>query len=72
PAHRERLERLEEESCLVRIVEEGSDMIEETAEVLEGIGGRVYIYGFAGFVEDAEKALERAGYDGEAEIENFG
>lgn len=72
PAHTDRLEALRENGVAVRVTEVPLD------EVIDGVvtgaaGERAFVYGFAGFVEEAVDALASVGVDtDDAKIENFG
>ncbi len=73
PAHTDRLEALSEAGATVVFVDDGAD--EELADAVATYreDGRVYAFGFDGFVTAVADAIEAAGGDpDEALIENFG
>ncbi|ELZ01057.1 oxidoreductase FAD-binding domain-containing protein [Natrialba chahannaoensis JCM 10990] len=73
PAHRERLDVLEDDGAPVTIVEDDAD--DELVAAIEGHldEGQVYAFGFAEFVTLVSETIEEAGGDSdEALIENFG
>ncbi len=73
PAHRTRLEALEEAGADVTLVDEGDDerLAAAVGERLED--GQFYVFGFGDFVEAVADAIEGAGGDpDDALIENFG
>ncbi len=73
PAHNERLDTLREDGARIVVVaeDEVGEFDEAVADAVEE-GGQVFVYGFEGFLADAEMALKEAGYDGEPKVENFG
>ncbi|WP_313691522.1 FAD-dependent oxidoreductase [Halorarum halobium] len=72
PAHVDRLDDIRERGASV-VVTEG-DIADPVADAVTGAEGeRAFVYGFAGFVEDASEALAAAGADvDDAKIESFG
>ena len=71
PAHTERLDAARDRGASV-VVTDG-DVADAVAEaVAGGDGEQAFVYGFAEFVDDAVTALEAAGYEGDAKVENFG
>lgn len=73
PAHTRRLDALRERGVTVHVVREGG-LTDVVADVVTGAEGeQLFVYGFAGFLEEAEAAIEAAGgeYDA-AKVENFG
>ncbi|MFC4249042.1 FAD-dependent oxidoreductase [Natribaculum luteum] len=73
PAHRTRLEALEDAGADVTVVDEGDDerLAAAVGERLED--GQFYVFGFSDFVEAVADAIEEAGGDpDDALIENFG
>lgn len=72
PAHGPRLGRLRERGATVRVTDAPIDV--PVAEVVTGDPGeQLFVYGFASFLEIAERAVESAGGDLEgAKVENFG
>jgi ferredoxin-NADP reductase len=71
PAHAERLGTLDDEGATVEILEADSPLGTAVADTV-GEASQVFVYGFNGFVKEATEALEKAGYDGEPKVENFG
>ena len=72
PIHEDRLDTLEAQGVLVRVLDGDADLTDAVAEAT-GEGGQVFIYGFADFLDAATAALEAAGVDTEdAKVENFG
>ncbi|WP_224332357.1 FAD-dependent oxidoreductase [Haloprofundus halobius] len=70
PAHEERLADLRERGATV-VVTDG-DLADHVAETY-GDGAQVFVYGFAGFVQEALDALEAENGDpADAKVENFG
>lgn len=72
PVHLERLGVLRHEGARITVVGDDEALYTAVAEALDGDGAQVFVYGFENFLEEAKDALEEAGYDGEAKIENFG
>ncbi|MFP8952388.1 ferredoxin--NADP reductase [Natrialbaceae archaeon A-arb3/5] len=73
PAHRDRLETLESEGSTVIVLDDDAD--DELADAIQTHvdDGRLYAFGFDGFVTAVADAIEDAGGDAdEALIENFG
>ncbi|GAB3674818.1 FAD-dependent oxidoreductase [Halopiger thermotolerans] len=73
PAHRERLEALEDDGAAVTVVDD--DANDELAAAIESHvdDGRLYAFGFDEFVTFVADAIDEAGGDSdEALIENFG
>lgn len=69
--HRERLAELSAAGAQVFQPEDGLETA--TAEALEIVGGQVFVYGFAPFVQSAVAAIEAAGGDPDAaKVESFG
>jgi 3-phenylpropionate/trans-cinnamate dioxygenase ferredoxin reductase subunit len=72
PIHVERLDALEDQGALVRLLAHGEDLTEAVADAVAD-GGQVFVYGFADFLDDATEALTAAGVDADdAKVENFG
>ena len=72
PIHEDRLDALRERGVLVHVLDGDVDLTDAVAEATSE-GGQVFIYGFAGFLDDATAALEAAGVDtDDAKVENFG
>jgi ferredoxin-NADP reductase len=76
PAHQARLNALADAGAAVEMVDAADESAFDAA-VAEGVtadeGEQVFVYGFAGFVEAARKAIEAAGGDPDgAKVENFG
>ncbi|WP_049987757.1 FAD-dependent oxidoreductase [Halobellus rufus] len=74
PAHGDRLDALRASGASVTVVDESGDIDDAVAAALSGDADeQVFVYGFAGFVDDAVSALDAAGVDlDDAKIENFG
>lgn len=72
PAHGSRLARLRERGATVRVTDAPIDVA--VAEVVTGEPGeQLFVFGFASFLELAERAVADAGGDfEEAKVENFG
>ena len=73
-AHADRLEALRESGAAVDIVDAEDGIADAVAAALgDEDGEQVFVYGFAGFVNDATSALDDAGLGPEdAKVENFG
>lgn len=74
PLHRDRLRALDEDGAAVTILDADAPLTEPVAHAYgENPGQQVFVYGFDGFVTDAEAALAAAeGNLGAAKVENFG
>lgn len=72
PAHLERLGVLRDEGARITVIGDDEALHTTVAEALDGDGAQVFVYGFENFLEDAKDALEEAGHNGEAKVENFG
>lgn len=71
PAHEKRLSALAAGGADVFIVTDGG--LADAIEAAVADNGQVFVYGFADFLDEANAALEAAGYDpDEAKSENFG
>ncbi|MFC7045074.1 FAD-dependent oxidoreductase [Halobacteriaceae archaeon GCM10025711] len=71
PAHEDRLAALSNAGAEVFLVANGIE--DAVPAALSAVGGQVFIYGFADFLDDALDALTDAGFDPDAaKIENFG
>ena len=71
PAHAERLDAARDRGASV-VVTDG-DVDDAVADAVTGTDGeRAFVYGFADFVDAAVTALDAAGYEGDAKVENFG
>ena len=69
--HVDRLRTLADKDVSILAADDGLDG--PTATVMNEIGGTIFVYGFAPFVQDAIGAIEAAGYDpDEAKVESFG
>jgi 3-phenylpropionate/trans-cinnamate dioxygenase ferredoxin reductase subunit len=71
PAHIDRLGVLRGDGATVEILGDEARLSDAVAETVED-GAQVFVYGFEGFLREAKDALEKAGYEGEAKLENFG
>lgn len=74
PVHEDRLAALSVAGAEVLVLTESTALTDAVGDVLTGTADeQVFVYGFAGFLEDAEDALEDAGTptDG-SKAENFG
>jgi cytochrome-b5 reductase len=74
PAHERRLSGLRDAGATVTLLDADADLSESVAAALTGEDGeQVFVYGFADFVEAAERAIADAGGDpAAAKVENFG
>jgi len=74
PAHGDRLEALRNSGASVDIVDESDEVGDAVAAALtDDADEQVFVYGFAGFINDATTALDDAGLGPEdAKVENFG
>lgn len=71
PVHEERLADLSDAGATVLVVSDGLE--EAVATALDDVDGKVFVYGFADFLDDALAAIESAGGDPDgAKTENFG
>ncbi len=69
--HRDRLAELSAAGAHLFQPSDGLERV--TAEALEVVGGTVFVYGFASFVQQAVAAIEAAGGDSDhAKVESFG
>jgi len=72
PVHEDRLAGIETDGGFVRVLADGEDLADATADALAE-GGQLFVYGFADFIDAATAAVESAGGTTEdAKIENFG
>lgn len=74
PIHEDRLAELATAGAAVFVLTESTDLTDAVADALTlADGEQVFVYGFAGFIEDADAAIAAAGGDPEAaKSENFG
>jgi 3-phenylpropionate/trans-cinnamate dioxygenase ferredoxin reductase subunit len=74
PMHRERLDDLAERGAFVRVLGESEAMTDAVrGAITNAERERVFVYGFAEFLDAATDAIEAAGgAPDEAEMENFG
>ncbi|MFB6143391.1 MAG: ferredoxin--NADP reductase [Halorientalis sp.] len=72
--HGDALADLETAGATVRVLDADEALAEAVADVVTGRPEeQVFVYGFAGFLDDATSAIEAAGGDpDEAKVENFG
>lgn len=74
PFHRERLQDLDEDGASVTLLDADAPLMEPVARAYgEDPAQQVFVYGFDGFVTDAEAAISSAeGEFAAAKVENFG
>ncbi|SMO75427.1 FAD-dependent oxidoreductase [Halorubrum cibi] len=74
PAHEARLDDLRGRGASIAVLDGDDDLSAAVAEAVTGAADEaVFVYGFAGFVDDARDAIEAAGGDADgAKVENFG
>jgi len=68
-AHLDRLDALRDEGAHVELLDD-DELLRGSLTDLDG--AQVFVYGFDGFVQEATEALDAAGYEREAKVENFG
>lgn len=73
-AHADRIERLTERGATVHCLDADADLRDALADVVTGAADEtIFVYGFAGLVDDATAAIGAVGGDADAaKIENFG
>lgn len=74
PFHRDRLQELDTNGGSVRVLDSGDPLEDAISETYGGDPDQqVYVYGFDGFVTDAQAAIAAVGGEfGAAKVENFG
>jgi len=72
--HEADLDELDADGATVHVLDEGDDLTPAVADVVTGEEGeRVFVYGFADFLDAATAAIDAAGGDADrAKVENFG
>lgn len=75
PIHEDRIERLRDRGVTVAVLDTDEGLAEAVERAFEEYGhdGRLFVYGFADFIDAATSAIDAAGGDtSTAKIENFG
>ncbi|WP_281194768.1 FAD-dependent oxidoreductase [Halorubrum sp. F4] len=74
PAHGARLDDLRERGASIEVLDGDADLTGTVDDALASADDEaVFVYGFAGFVDDAREAIEAVGGDADAaKVENFG
>ena len=70
PAHVERLDDLRAKGASIDMLDGGKQLSEAVSDAVGD--AQVFVYGFEGFLQEAKDAIEEAGHNGDAKVENFG
>lgn len=70
PAHRDRLEDVENHGCHLELVLQDDDLTGAVERALDEVGGQVFVYGFSDFVDRALDAADGL-VEGEPKVERF-
>ena len=72
-AHGDRLHALEDAGVPTLLLDGDEGLTDALAQAIDTVGGQVFVYGFAAFVEEARDVLDEMGIDPtDAKVENFG